>query len=363
MRDTQRIGIVGAGAIGDLHAMAIDDIENAELVAASRRSADPGREFGAEHDCEWYADYETLMDEAEPDAVTVATPSGAHLEPTIAAAKRDIDVLCEKPLEITTERVDQMVAAADDNKVKLGGIFQQRFNDVLRTARNAIDEGRLGSLSVADASVPWWRDEEYYKDTWKGTWELDGGGAVMNQSVHAVDALGWLAAADMDLSRDENPVAEVFAYTNTRGHDETNVEVEDTAVASLRYRNGAVGQLLATTATYPGTTRTIRAGGRDGTIMVAEDELRTWAFREEYPEDNAVRKEFSANGGSGGASDPMAIDYSGHTKNIEAFLDWDGADDSYELDGQEARKAVAVVEAVYKSAEKNRPISLTSNTE
>lgn len=358
MDDTTRIGIIGAGAIADHHAKAIGDIDSAELVAASRRSADRGKSFADDHDCEWYADHERLLREAAPDAVTVATPSGAHLEPTLAAAECGIDVLCEKPLEITTERIDRMIAAADEHDIKLGGIFQQRFNDVVRTAREAVAEGRVGNLSVADASVPWWREVAYYEDTWKGTWELDGGGALMNQSIHAVDALGWLAAADMDLAPDENPIAEVSAYTATRGHEPPHVEVEDTAVAVLKYRNGALGHLVGATSMYPGTLRTIRIAGDDGTIEMAEDELLAWEFRNERPDDEEVRAKFGETDETGGASDPMAIDYAGHTKNIAAFLDRDGISSDDELDGREARKAVAVVEAIYESAETNRPASV-----
>lgn len=358
MAASYRIGIIGAGAVADLHAEAIARIENATLVAACRRSEAPGRAFAERHKCTWYPEYEALLDEAAPDVVIVATPSGAHLPPTKAAAQRGIHVLCEKPLEITTERVDRMIDAAAAHDVRLGGIFQQRFSDVMRAARAAVSEGRLGDLAVATACVPWWRDDAYYEGTWKGSKALDGGGALINQSIHAIDALQWMVTGTMDIGPDENPVAEVVAFTDVQGHDPAHIEGEDTAVAVLRWRNGALGHILGTTAMYPGSLRRLRLAGRDGTIELLEEELVQWQFRAARPEDEAVRERFGAQRGASGASDPMAIDYEGHARNIQAFLD--GIEDParFELDGWEARKAVAIVEAIYTSAETGHPVRL-----
>lgn len=358
MSDIYRFGILGAGAVGDLHARAIADLENATLVAAARRTEEAGRAFADEHGCDWYASYETLLDDAQPDVVTVATPSGVHLGPTVAAAERGIHVLCEKPLEITTDRIDRMVAAADAHGIKLGGIFQQRFNEVVQTVHRAASNGRFGDLAVATACVPWWRDDAYYEGTWKGTKALDGGGALMNQSIHAIDALTWIAGAAMDLETTENPVAEVYAYTDVRGHQLADVEVEDTAVSVMRYRDGTLGQILGATSMYPGSLRRLRLAGRQGTVEIAEDQLKRWQFREERPEDEHIRERFEEETVSSGASDPMAIRYDKHTRNIEAFLDWVDAGTDYDLTGREARRAVAIIEAIYESAENEAPVSL-----
>lgn len=356
---TQRqIGVIGIGAIASHHAKAVGDIENADVVAGSCRTEPKGREFAREFDCEWYADYEELLDEVNPDVVTVATPSGAHLKPTLAAVERGVDVLCEKPLEITVERIDRMLGAAEEAGVKLGGIFQQHFNPAVKTVRKAIAEGRFGDLAVANAYVPWWREDAYYEGSWKGTQDLDGGGALMNQSIHAIDAIQWLVAADMDLDPRENPVEEVSAYTDVLGHDPEHIEVEDTGVAVLRYRDGTLGQILGTTAMYPGNLRSLQVAGRDGTAEVLEDELATWQFRETRPADDEIREEFGEETAASGASDPMAIDYTGHTRNIRAFLDWVENDTDYGLDGWQARKAVAIIEAIYESAETGQPVAL-----
>ena len=358
MADRYRFGILGAGAVAGLHARAIRDLDDAVLVAASRRTESKGRAFAEQHDCTWHPDPGTLLDDEAPDVVTIATPSGAHLSPALAALKRGVHVLCEKPLEVTTDRVDRMIETARVHNVKLGGIFQRRYGEAVEALHEAALNGRFGALAAATASVPWWREDTYYNGTWKGTRELDGGGALMNQSIHAVDAIQWIAGAAMDLEARVNPVAEVYAHTALRGHDPAQVEVEDTAVAVLKFRNGPLGHVLGTTAAYPGSERRLRVAGRDGTAEVLGDRLVQWQFRHEQPQDRPLRDALGNSSGDGGASDPMAIDYALHKRNLRAFLDWMDRDADFGLDGPEARKAVEVIEAIYASAEQGAPISL-----
>ena len=361
MSKTYRIGIVGIGGIAKMHALAIGDIANAELVAGSCRTESKGRAFADEYGCRWYADYEKLLDEEKPDAITIATPSGAHLEPMLAAAERGVHVLCEKPLEITLDRIDRMIDTARRHNITLGGIFPQRFNPVLRQVHTAAAEGRFGNIATANAYVPWWREDDYYApDRWQGTLALDGGGALMNQSIHGVDAIQWLAGATMDgLGPTENPVAQAFAFTGKLGHDPELLEVEDTCVAVLRYRNGAIGQILAATSMWPGDLRRLQIAGRDGTAEIMEEQLLAYCFRNEKPDDERVRERFSgASATTGGAADPMAIDYSNHTRNLEAFLQALDGDGNLMLDAPEARKAVAIIEAVYESARTGQPAAV-----
>ncbi|MCU4742443.1 Gfo/Idh/MocA family oxidoreductase [Halobacteria archaeon AArc-m2/3/4] len=357
--ETHRIAIAGVGAVAEMHALSIADVDGATLVAGSCRTASKGREFATEHDCDWYEDTETMLEESAPDVLIVCTPSGAHLEPTLAAADHGIDVLCEKPLEITTERIDRMMEAADEADITLGGVFQQRFKPLFQRVHDAAAADRFGSLSVANAYVPWWREDDYYDGAWQGTRELDGGGALMNQSIHGIDATQWLAGATMDLEPDENPVEEVIAYTDRLAHDDSLMEVEDTAVAICRYRDGTLGQFLGATSMYPGSLRRIQLAGREGTAEVLEDELVTWRFRDERDEDEELRERFGdESDSSGGAADPMAIDYSNHRRNVEAFLEACSSNDPYPLDATEARKAVAIIEAIYESAETGEPVRL-----
>ena len=352
-----RVAIIGIGAIARMHAKALADIGGLELVAASCRTEAKGRAFAEEFGCAWHADTPRMLAREKPDFVTIATPSGAHLDAVLLAARRGVHVICEKPLEISLKRIDRMIAACEKGGVSLGAIFPQRFNPVVEALHTAAAAGRFGPLAVASSSVPWWRDDAYYgPGRWQGTLALDGGGALMNQSIHGVDALQWIAGATMpDLDRSTNPVESVMAFTAVRAHDPARLEVEDTCVAILRFRNGAVGQLLAATSLFPGQLRRFLVGGRDGTAEIQEEQLVTWRFRSEAPDDNATLARLGgASATSGGAADPLAINYSCHTRNIATFVDSLRAGRPCGLDGREGRKAVAIVEACYRAARTGR---------
>lgn len=356
-----RAAIIGIGAIAKLHAKALGDIEGVRLVAATCRTETKGRAFAEEFGCTWYGDADTMLVREKPDFVTVATPSGAHLDAVLAAARHGVHVLCEKPLEISLERIDRMVEATSLSGVTLGAIFPQRFNPVVRAVHDAAAAGRFGSLAIAASYVPWWRDDAYYgPGRWQGTRALDGGGAMMNQSIHGVDALQWIAgAASPGLPSGENPVESVVAFSAVRSHDAGRLEVEDTCVAILRLKGGGLGQLLAATSLYPGQMRRFLFGGRDGTAEILEEQLTTWRFREEEASDAAIRERFGgASTTSGGAADPMAINYSCHTRNFEDFIAAIRAGRSPSLDGLEGRKAVAIVEACYESARTGREVAV-----
>lgn len=362
MNRTYRVAIIGVGAIANIHAKAIADLDNATLVAGSCRTEKKGRTFAKTYGGQWYADYEQMLESEKPDLVTICTHSSAHEEPTLACAKRGIHVLCEKPLEITTQRIDRMIASARDAGITLGGIFPQRFNPVVQALQQAAAAGRFGSLASVNTYVPWWRDDAYYApDRWQGTLSLDGGGALMNQSIHGVDAIQWIAGSTMaDLDPFTNPVERAFAFTAKRGHDPDMIEVEDTAAAVLRYRDGALGQILGATSMYPGSLKRVQIAGNDGTAEVLEDQLITWQFRHEQDGDGETRRRFSAKTATGGgAADPMAIDYSHHTRNIAAFLDALDGKVPLVLDGLEARKAVAIIEALYESAKTGRAATVS----
>jgi predicted dehydrogenase len=356
-----RVAIVGIGGIADIIAFALREIPRAQLVAGSCRTEAKGRAFADKYACRWFDDTGRMLDDARPDVAIIATPSGAHRDVALACAARGIHVLCEKPLEITTARVRDMIAACDGAGVRLGGIFPQRFNAVNQAVRDAAAGGRLGTLAVITGTVPWWRADEYYAPSrWQGKIALDGGGALINQAIHTIDLLQWFAAATMpDLGADANPVEEVYSYTAKRGHDENLIEVEDTAVVSLRFRSGALGQVLAATSMYPGHRRRYQLAGRDGTIEVVEDELVSYAFRTAQPGDEDVRQRFAApTKHQGGSSNPLAIDHRPHQRNIQDFLS--SLDENREpvLTGRESLKAVQIIEACYESARAGKPVKV-----
>jgi predicted dehydrogenase len=279
--------------------------------------------------------------------LTIATPSGAHAEPTIAAAEAGKHVICEKPLEVTLERIDAMIEAHEKAGTRLGGIFPYRFNDMMAPLREAINSRRFGVITYAGIYVPWWRTDEYYKDSWHGTWKLDGGGALMNQSIHMVDMLCDLMP----------PIESLQAYTATLGH---KMEAEDAAVAVLRYINGALGVIYGTTASYPGQFRRFEITGTKGTVINVENSITLWQFADERPEDEEIRERFGQIEGGGGVADPAAITHDNHTRNFKAFLDALESGDDFWISGPEARKAVEVILAIYKSAKEQKSVKLGS---
>jgi UDP-N-acetyl-2-amino-2-deoxyglucuronate dehydrogenase len=356
-----RVVIIGIGAIADLIATALREIPHAKLIAGSCRTEAKGKKFAEQFSCVWYGDTNVMLDQEKPDVAIIATPSGAHLESALACAARKIHVVCEKPLDVTPARVQQMIDATTRAGVRLGAIFPQRFNPVNLAIRDAAAAGRFGNLSVVHASVPWWRDDAYYAPTrWQGKAALDGGGALMNQAIHTIDIMQWLAAATMPALRpDENPVAEVFAVTAKRGHDEKLIEVEDTASVIFKFRNGAVGQLLAATSMYPGVPRRLQISGRDGFAEIFEDQLTTFQFREPHEKDAATRDRFGhATSHGGGASSPMAMSHENHRRNLADFFAALAENREPALNGPEAAKAVAIIDACYESARTNRPVRI-----
>jgi predicted dehydrogenase len=343
---TWNFGIVGAGLIADFHARAMGDMPNAKLTGCCDKLPDRAKKLADKFGVRAFKDYDEMLTSDEVDIVTIATPSGFHAEPTIAAAGAGKHVICEKPVEITLDRIDAMIEAHEKAGTRLGGIFPYRFNDMMTPLREAINSGRLGVITYAGIYVPWWRTDEYYKDSWHGTWKLDGGGALMNQSIHMVDMLCDVMP----------PIESLQAFTEKLGHPQ--IETEDTATAVLRYTNGALGVIYGTTASFPGQFRRFEITGTRGTIVNVENSITVWQFADEKPEDAEVLKKFGQIEGGGGVADPAAITHGNHTRNFKAFLDALDSGEDFWIDGREARKAVEVILAIYKSAKDQKPVRL-----
>src|SRR4029077_5964459 len=212
---------------------------------------------------------------------------------------------------ITAERCDRIIDACDKNKVKLCTIFPSRFGDANVALKAAITAGRFGRLTLGETTCKWWREQSYYdQGGWRGTWALDGGGALMNQAIHSVDILTWLMG----------PVVEIRANTATLAHE--RIEVEDTAVATLRFANGALGVLEATTAAYPGYLKRIEVHGSEGSAAMEEEDVVAWDFAKKQKGDAAVHAKMAARiSTAGGASDPAAIGHHGHTEQFKDVLE------------------------------------------
>lgn len=340
-------GIIGLGLIADFHAQAVADAAGAKLVAVCGRSAGKSRAFAEKHGAAFSTtDLAEFLARPDLDVVCIATPSGAHLEPALAAARAGKHIVIEKPIEITLARMEALLTGVAAAGVKMMPIFQARFGDGARTVKAAVAAGRLGRLTLASAYVKWHRTPAYYADSWHGTYALDGGGAMMNQGIHAIDLLQWFAGLP----------TEVFSWNTRRVH--TGIEVEDTAVASLRFPDGALGTIEATTGAFPGWARRIELCGVNGSIVLEDDRILRWDFRTAQPEDAAILAAKPDDSMRAGASAPGAMSHQGHLRQIENFVAAirDGA--SLAVDGPEARKAVALILALYASAQSGAPVKL-----
>jgi predicted dehydrogenase len=302
--------IAGCGMISRFHAMAIGDMKKGRLVAVASRSKANARKVGEEFGVDWTTDYEALLRRSDVDVVNVCTPSGAHMEYAVKAARAGKHVVIEKPLDITLARCDKIIRACKDAKVALGVIFPSRFHEASRLIKKEIESGRFGRLTLGDAYVKWWRSQQYYDEGgWKGTKKYDGGGALMNQSIHAIDLLLYFMG----------PVKRVTAMVKMLAH--RNIEVEDTAVASLEFRNGALGMIEGATSAYPGFLKRIEISGDKGSVVLEEEDIRQWRFDRDTARDKRIRKKFAAKTKTGGgASDPSAISHEGHRRQLEDFI-------------------------------------------
>lgn len=338
--------------IARFHGEAIRNMKDSRLVAVYARRQTVAEELASELDCKAYWDEGAFLAHPDLEIVTIASPSGAHLEPTLKAAKAGKHVICEKPLEITPERVDRMTNACNDAGVTLSGIFNRRFNPAVTAFKSAVEEGRFGHLALAGASVRWYREPDYYgTSNWKGTLQWDGGGALMNQSIHAIDQLLYIMG----------PVTRVSAFTTRASHK--TIEVEDTGVAILEFDNGARGIIEGSTAIWSesGNPAEVYVHGDKGSVVLADDGFRQWEFKDESDSDKEVLARLMRNseGGGLGANDPSAINADGHTRNFEDVVHSIQEKTPLAVDGKEARKAVALICAIYESAKQNgQPINL-----
>ena len=344
----KKFGVIGCGMISRFHARAIREI-GAELVACYDQLPIAVERYTQEFGCKGYNDLREFLADPEIEIVTICAPSGAHLEPAVAAAQAGKHVIVEKPLEVTTERCDAIIDACQKSGVTLSTIFPSRFHESSRQLKKAIEQGRFGKLTLGDAIVKWYRTQQYYDSgVWRGTWKLDGGGALMNQAIHSVDLLIWLMG----------DVSEVTALTGLVAHE--NIEVEDVAIAALRFKNGALGTLEATTAAFPGYLKRIETSGDKGSAVIEEEDIVKWDFAEAAPEDAAIREAMASRQTEtgGGAADPAAIGHHAHAKQFKDVLDAIENGRRPLIDGYEGRKSVEVICAVYESARTGKVVKL-----
>ncbi len=333
-----KVGILGGGNISDTHARAARAIPGVEIAAVYGANRDKAQRLVDLYGGVRYDDLDRFFSHRPLDIVAIGSPSGLHAEQAIAAIQRGLHVLSEKPLDVTTAKVDSVIDAADRGGVKVGVFFQDRLKPDIAEMKSLVVSGRLGNPIFASGRVRWFRPAEYYATSkWRGTWALDGGGALMNQAVHTVDLLQWLFG----------PVKHVAARTATRLH---RIEVEDTAAAVLEFENGALGIIEATTSSYPGYARRLDVSGSEGTLILDGDRLIATDLKNAAGNATAAAKEPPPeNAASATVSDSVP-----HQRVFEDFIQAIRDRSTPACDARQARPSVAIIQAIYRSAKSGK---------
>jgi predicted dehydrogenase len=343
---TRGFGIIGTGTIAAVHAAAISMLPDARLSAVTDVAAGAAADFAAARGCAAEPSLDALLARPDVGVVCVCVPSGLHAEVGVRAAKAGKHLIVEKPIDVTLEAADRLIAAAREAGVALTVISQHRFDPGVAELKRLIDDGALGSLVLGEASTKWYRTQDYYDSAaWRGTWAMDGG-ALLNQGVHYVDLLRWCMG----------PVAQVTAVCATQAH---RIEVEDTALAIVTFASGAVGTISATTAAYPGFPQRLEITGTEGTVTIEDGRLVRSALRSAAAGRSPAPAGDPAEPPAGSpAADPAALDAAVHAAQFADLLAAAAAGREPAVTAESARETLAVVRAVYESSRTGRPVTL-----
>jgi UDP-N-acetyl-2-amino-2-deoxyglucuronate dehydrogenase len=337
------VGLIGGGNISETHARAACAIPGVKITAVYGTNGDKVARLSSTLSAAAYHDFGAFLRHRPLDLVIIGSPSGLHAEHGIAAAQHGLHVLTEKPLDISTARADAFIAAADRANVKLGVLFQDRRKPHLLLLKSWLDQRLLGKILFVDARVKWYRPPEYYSNSrWRGTFALDGGGAVINQGIHTLDLLLWLLG----------DVCGVLARVARQLH---KIEAEDTAVATLEFSCGACGVFQATTAAYPGYPRRVEISGSEGTVVVEHDRIVSADLRDSsasaiVSSELARLADSTPPDQNPSARSAAVSDFRGHQAVLQDFLDAIQHNRRPVCDGREARRSLALVESIYTSA-------------
>jgi predicted dehydrogenase len=335
------IGIVGCGNISDTHAKAIIQTAKGRLIGAHSRTQSTLDAFCEQHDIAAYPSYEKFLANPDLDIVVICTPTGTHLDYGKLAAEAGKHVIVEKPIEINVKRGRSLIQACKENEVKLAVIYQNRFINAIQRMKESIDCGDIGRSFMVRGSVKWFREEAYYKGSWHGTYELDGGGVVINQSIHTIDLMQWFMG----------PVESLSAFKDTFTH-EKSMEAEDSAVACLHFKNGAIGVFEASTSTVPPQKRKIEINGSKGTAVLEGDTF----YKQIGADEQKTKKE---SGEAVGAASPLAgMTSQNHRRQYDQILNAFQNNTKPLVSGEESLQSLAIVEALYKSADCNEPVAI-----
>lgn len=339
MKQTVNFALIGCGRISVNHLDAIKNAPHAKLVAVCDIDVEKAEIVAKENNCSFYTDYITMLESEDIDVCSILTPSGYHAEIGCEVAKRGVNVLCEKPIDVTREKADMLIKCCKDNKVKLGCIFQRRTYDAAIKTKEAVEKGLLGKVTLADAYLKYYRDDEYYASgDWRGTLELDGG-ALMNQSIHGIDMINWIMGGIEAVDAD----CRTYAW---------NIEAEDTAVIRVKYKNGAMGVIEGTTTAYSGLETIFAVHGTDGSIIFGDKGFYMWDLK-----DKSIPVPDITNS-MGGVNCQYNETNFGHTYLVEDMAMAVIEDRAPMISGEEARKAVDIILASCRSSEEKRELKV-----
>ena len=335
-----RVALVGCGRIAGNHFDALRNVDGLSLVAVSDTNEERARTAGEAQDVPWFRSYEEMLKSVKSDAIAICTPSGLHPQHGVLAARAGRDVITEKPMAISLAGADELVQACDAAGVHLFVVKQNRLNPPVQLLKRAIDKGRFGRIYLANTTVRWTRPQDYYDQApWRGTWEFDGG-AFMNQASHYVDLVQWLVG----------PVESVMAKTATLAR---RIESEDTGIAVMRFRNGALGTIEVTMLTYPRNLEgSITILGEKGSVKIggtAVNKVETWQFADYDDDDKLVEA---------AATTPPNVYGFGHEtyyRNVLKVLRGEAMPDT---DGRAGRKSLELILGIYESAKTGRDVPL-----
>lgn len=342
-KKSYNFAIIGAGVIGKSHAKMLRQVEQGTLVAICDIIPEKAKALAEQYECNWYNSIEEMLENETIDIVTICTPSGMHADHTIQAVRAGKHVISEKPMDVTLEKARMMIEECRKANRKLAVISQHRFDAATIEVKKDIDDGKFGKVIVGNGAINWYRSQSYYDSgDWRGTWELDGGGALMNQGIHTIDVLQYLAG----------DIESVYAHCETMGHE--RIEVEDAAVATLRYKNGAIGTLVGTTCAFPGLSTRIEVFGKDGSAVIENDLLVHKVFRDDIGEvgnyGGVSQLETKEEVNETGASEPAAISQNSHILQFKDFIEAIEENREPKVNGLEAIKPLKVILAIYQSS-------------
>jgi predicted dehydrogenase len=354
MKETLGFGIIGCGNISGTHAAAISELPDAKLISVCDILPEKAKKLADQYHCSYDTSIESLLNRKDIDVICVCTPSGMHARHGILAARAGKHVIVEKPIEVSLAAANALITTCHQEGVVLSVISQHRFDDDIVKLKEAIQKGKLGQLNFGGSHTKWFRSQKYYDSgDWRGTWELDGGGALMNQSIHYIDLLQYIMG----------PVEEVFAYCTTRAH--TNIEVEDIGVATVRFASGAVGIIEGNTAAFPGYYARLDIYGSDGSVVIINDKIQNWNLKCEGVTEadfgNIQAEDTYSNSGAikGWASTP-GVWHTSHLRQIADVVAAIKGGTSPKITGEEGLKPLSIILAIYASARTGKPVTLHS---